>query len=278
MPVKNIKPRPVKAREALDASLPPILDKPALGSEIMRAEQVSIKDEHGKDYSVGFEDIDEAVFYYFNNVIKPSVTEDDARVKVPVIYAQPEMWKSAQADGGVRDKDGKILFPVIAIKKDNIEKVRSITSKVDGNKARNYFVFQEKYTKNNQYSNFNVLNNRVPAKSFRVVIVPDYYKITYTCSVFVNYKEDLNKILEAISYASDSYWGDTERFTFMARIDSMPITQEINQGENRKVSSTFTITLNGHIVPDSINRYMSSANKFFSKTQVNFTSEVVTNF
>lgn len=274
---KSIKPRPKTAREALDESIIEVTpdSKPPLAKEVSRAEQISVKDDELRDYSIDFKDIDGAVLYYFDNVIKPSVIEDGNRVKVPIIYASPERWKSAQVDGGIRDKDGRILFPVVVVQKNNIDKVRDISSKLDGNKAHNYHVFQQRYTKTNQYDNFSVLTNRRPAKSYGMVIVPDYYKITYSCAVYVNHVDDLNKILEAILYASDSYWGDPKRFTFMARIDSTPITQEVNVGENRKIYSIFTINLYGHVIPDSINKYMSTQNRYFSKGQVSFDTEVV---
>jgi hypothetical protein len=274
---RTYKPRPKTTREAINESITEVIpgSKPIITNDNVRAEQVSVKDADLKDYSIGFDDIDAAVFYYFDNVIKPSVTEDGNLVKVPVMYANPERWKSAQDDLGIRDKDGKILFPVIAIKKDTIEKVRDITSKVDGNSAKNFHTFEQRYSKENPYNNFSALTNRRPVKSYGVVVVPDYYRISYSCAVYVNYNSDLNKILEAIGYASDSYWGDPKRFTFMSRIDSMPITQEVNVGDVRKVYSIFNITLQGHIIPESINQYMSVPNRFFSKAQLNFSTEVV---
>jgi hypothetical protein len=274
---RTYKPRPKTTREAINESITEVIpgSKPIITNDNVRAEQLSVKDADFKDYSIGFDDIDAAVFYYFDNVIKPSVTEDGNLVKVPVMYANPERWKSAQDDLGIRDKDGKILFPVIAIKKDTIEKVRDITSKVDGNSAKNFHTFEQRYSKENPYNNFSALTNRRPVKSYGVVVVPDYYRISYSCAVYVNYNSDLNKILEAIGYASDSYWGDPKRFTFMSRIDSMPITQEVNVGDVRKVYSIFNITLQGHIIPESINQYMSVPNRFFSKAQLNFSTEVV---
>lgn len=274
---KTIKPRPRTAREALNDTIPEVVpgSKPTIVDEVIRAEQLSVKDDTFKDYSIGFDNIDAAVLYYFDNVIKPSVTENGERTSVPVMFANPEKWKGAQADGGVRDKDGKVIFPVITIKKDSIEKVRDISSKVDGNKAHNFHLIEQRYTKNNQYDNFAALSNRKPVKQYSVVIVPDYYKITYTCAVYVNYVEDLNKVLEAIMYASDSYWGDPKRFTFMTRIDSVPITQEVNQGEDRKIYSIFNLSLNGHVIPDSINKYMSTPNKIYTKAKVAFSTEVV---
>ena len=274
---KTIKPRPRTAKEAFQETIVELQPNtlPPLPEENPRSEQVSVKDDALRDYSIGFDDIDTAVVYYFDNVIKPSVIEDGNRIKVPLMWANQERWKTAQTDGGIRDKNGKILFPVITIKKDNIEKVRDISSKVDGNKAHNYHIFEQRYTKKNIYDNFSAITNRKPAKVYSVVVVPDYYKITYSCAVYVNQEQDLNDILEAILFASDSYWGDPKRFSFMARIDSVPITRELVQGENKKIYAEFSISLNGHVVPDSINKYMASTNRFYSKAQINFTTEVV---
>lgn len=278
MPYNRSKPTPKTARQALNESIPEIVSgsKPVENYEIKRSEQISVKDSTTRDYSIGFDNIDDAILYYFNNVIKPSVIENGTIVNVPVMFANPERWKSAQVDGGIRDKDGKIQFPVIALKKDSIEKVRDITNKLDGNKVHNYHIYQQKYTKENHYDNFSVLNNKKPAKEYKVLIVPDYYTINYSCAVYVNKVNDINKILESVLYASYSYWGDPKRFTFMAMIDDAPITQEINEGENRKIYSVFTIKLNGHIISDSVNKYMSiDTSKFFSKSKFTLTSEVV---
>lgn len=273
---RTIQPRPTTAREALDKAIPAFTPgaKPNLHQN-QRAEEISLKDTKFKDYSIDFEDIDSAVLFYFENVIKPYVIEDGSRVTVPIRFANQERWKSSQKDGAFKDKDGKMLFPVIVLKRDNVEKNRSIGSKLDGNQAHNYHIFEQKYSTKNRYSNFSALTNRVPVKQYSMVVVPDYCNITYSCAVYVNYQEDLNKVLEGIMFASDSYWGDPKRFTFMTRIDNMPITQELVTGEDRKIYSVFNLMLNGHVIPDSINKYMATQKHFLSKSQVIFSTEVV---
>ena len=69
-----------------------------------RALNTSFKDDTVKPFSVGIQDIDEAVFYYFQNVIQPSVTQNSQRLPVPIIYGSPEKWKSFQKDGYYRDQ------------------------------------------------------------------------------------------------------------------------------------------------------------------------------
>ena len=83
----------------------------------------------------------------------------------------------------------------------------------------------------------------------------------------------LNKIIEAINYASDSYWGDPERFKFKSSIDSFSTTTELNDGQDRIVKGTFTLKLSGYIVPDSIQKEIASIRKVNSKAQFIVTTE-----
>ena len=59
------------------------------------------------------EDIDTSIIYYFNNIIRPTVFQAGENIKVPIIYATPERWSSVQKDGFYRDKDQKLLVPLI---------------------------------------------------------------------------------------------------------------------------------------------------------------------
>jgi hypothetical protein len=46
---------------------------------------MSFKEDDTKQFNVGLKDIDEAVFYYFQNVIKPFVYQNGERREVPII-------------------------------------------------------------------------------------------------------------------------------------------------------------------------------------------------
>ena len=69
------------------------------GIPFNRSEKLSWKGDTTKPFSIGIKDIDEAVFYYFENVIKPFVYQNGQRREVPIIYGAPERWKSYQRDG-----------------------------------------------------------------------------------------------------------------------------------------------------------------------------------
>ena len=241
-----------------------------------RGEDLSMKDDKVKTINVGLADIDEAVMYYFNQVIKPTVIQDGTRMAVETVYASPERWKSIQADGFHRDGNGQIILPVIVIRRDNIEKVRSLGNKLDGNFAALYQVVGSKYNPRNQYDKFSILTNRIPSEQFYVTAVPDYVTITYSCIVFTNFVEQNNKIVEAIEYASDSYWGNPNRWKFKAAIDSFATTVGVENGADRAARSTFNIKLNGYLIPDTVNKDLAAArSKFYTKSQVVFDLEVI---
>ena len=234
------------------------------------------KDDTVKDVSIGLQDHDEAIMYYFNNVIKPTVIINGNRTNVPLVYGAPERWKGVQKDGFYRDKEGKIQTPLIMFKRDSVEKRRDLGNKLDGNNPQLYYTFQEKYTKRNQYDNFNVLQNAIPQKEFHTVVIPDYIKLQYTCIIWCDYVAQMNKLIEIINYASDSYWGDKEKFKFNAQIDTYNNTTEVSQGDNRIVKTNFGLTLQGYLIPDSLNKELvKKPQKFFSKSRVVFNSEII---
>ena len=238
------------------------------GLDHNRSKELSSKNDTTKPFTVGLQDIDESIMYYFQNVIRPFVIQNSKRIAVPIIYGAPERWKSVQKDGYYKDKRGKIMAPIIMFKRDSLEKDRSVGNKLDGNTPNLYTSWKKLYNPKNSYSNFDALNNRKPTEQFIVNVIPDYVKLTYSCTIQTYYIDQLNKIVESINYASDSYWGDPERFKFKATIDSYATTVELNDGQDRIVKATFTLNMTGHIIPDNIQKQISSIKKFNSKSQV----------
>ena len=271
-----IKNRPKTEAEILNSQIDPYIDntsKPSI-QDYKRGDDNSLRGEEIKHISVGLEDIDSAILYYFEEVIKPYVITEGTKNNIPVIFADAERWKTAQKDAVYRDKEGKVMLPIITVKRDNLERNRSLTTKLDGNKVNIYQNYEKRYTKKNQYDNFSVLTNRAPVREFYNVVVPDYYTLTYSCNIYVSFYEDLNKIIESIGFRSDAYWGQPGKFLFKARIDNFPITNEITEGSDRRFLSTFTLVMNGYLTPNNIDRFLASnAFKYRSKTQVIFTLE-----
>jgi hypothetical protein len=87
------------------------------GIPFNRSEQMSLKGDTYKPFTVGLEDLDQAVMYYFQNVIQPYVVQNGQRIEVPIIYGAPEKWKSVQKDGYYKDLNGAIMLPLIMFKR-----------------------------------------------------------------------------------------------------------------------------------------------------------------
>jgi len=266
------KPVPKSQVELSQETITPYLNqgKAPVPANKRRENQRTVKGDEVKQFTVGLKDVDAAIVYYFNNVIRPSVIQNSIKVNVPVMYGSPERWAAVQKEGFVRDKNGKIQTPLIMFKRDSIEKNRSLGNKMDANNPIHFGVFEKKYSTKNVYDRFSTLNNRVPVREFYGVIMPDYINLVYSCTIFTEYVEQMNKIVESINFASDSYWGDPERFKFRAAIDNYTTTTELAQGTDRTVKTTFQIKMAGYIVSDAINTSVGNPNKFFSKSAVSF--------
>jgi hypothetical protein len=250
---------------------------PNYANGVNRGDQLSFTGDSVKPFSIGIQDIDEAVFYYFQNVIKPFVLQNGERIEVPIIYGSPEKWASFQKFGYFRDSQGRIMMPIIMFKRDNIEKVRSVSNKLDANNPNNISIARKKYSNKNAYDNFSALNNVIPQKVNYAVVIPDYITVTYSCAINTYYMDQLNKIVEAIEYASDSYWGDPSRFQFRAMIDSFAIKNELADKEERTVSSTFSIKLNGYIIPDVPQKDMNALKKIPDVVKITVTEQITNN-
>jgi len=247
------------------------------GITFNRSEKKSFRGDNTKPFSIGIQDLDEAVFYYFENIIQPFVYQNGQRRNVPIIYASPERWKSYRRDGYYRDKGGAVMLPIITIKRDTLTKDRSVANKLDSNQPNLYGSFQKSFNSKNSYSNFAALNNKIPSKEFHTVAVPDYVTLEYSCLIQTYYMEQLNKIIEAIEYASDSYWGNPERFKFRAFIDNFTTATELTQGKDRLVKADFNIRLRGYIIPDVLQKDLNSIKKVNSKSKIIIQMESTSN-
>lgn len=238
--------------------------------EINRAKQTAADTQQDKDFSIGIKDIDEAVMYYFEKVLKLSVVQNNNRIAIPILYGSAENWKNFQRDGYFRDKEGKLMAPLLVYKRNTVTQNRNLGYKLDGNLIHNMQLFEKRYSVRNFYSNFNLLSNRSPEKEYIAVATPDYVTIEYECFVWTHFMEQMDTIVEALNFASRAYWGDPNRFLFHSSIETFTDSTEYAQSEDRAVKTNFNITLNGYLIPDTINKKMANATKYYGVSKVVF--------
>ena len=245
------------------------LSKGDKNREYERDNDVRRDDDNLKELSIGLFDIDYAIKYYFEEVIRPEIEEFGAIVKVPVMYGSPEKWKNVQSDGYFRDKNGKIQTPLIAYKRTAITKNRGLANKVDANFPNLYYNQEVKYTQVNKYDQFSKLTNSKPIKTYVNTVIPDYIDVTYDVVIWTDYVESMNKIVESVIYTEGAYWGDMEKFKFRSKIDSFTNTTDLMQDADRVVRTSFQLTIYGQIVPDVLAKNLSKkqSNKTFDSRQ-----------
>ena len=242
-----------------------------------RANQISKGESKVKDITIGLYDVDEAITFYFNQVIKPKVDDGAEIIDVPIIYGSPERWKAVQKSGVFRDKRGKIQIPVIMYRRTNLERVEGMMgNKIDAADPNNVIrQFATRYNPRNRYDRFNILQGVKPSKEFYNVIIPDYVKITYDVIIWTEYVAQQNKIIEDINYNANSYWGDKNSFKFLAMMDSFSTENTLEQGSDRSVRANFQITMNGYIIPDNVQKDATNfAKRVFTAKQLTTTEFV----
>ena len=94
--------------------------------ETLRGEQISANENAVKDISIGLQDIDNAVLYYFQNVIKPNVLQNEQLINVPTIFSNGERWKTIQRDGALRDNEGKLMIPILVLNRTGFTKRKDL--------------------------------------------------------------------------------------------------------------------------------------------------------
>lgn len=217
--------------------------------------------------------IDNAILQYMNNRIKPMVTQNGVQVKVPVLYGDPERWKSAQRDGVMRDSIGKIQLPMIMLRRTSMKKT-GINSAVNKYYDRTFY---SGWNRRTPYDQFSVINKIVPSREyFNTTAAPDYYEFTYKCMIWTEYMEQMNGIVENISFESDEFWGERNNYKFRTIIKGFEPLTELPNTSDRVVRTQFDMTVYAYLLPESqldvgSNRGIVTKKRYGVKKLVTFT-------
>ena len=233
----------------------------------------SRSDEDIKNPEVTLMDMDGAIMSYFDDVIKPSVEDNGENVKVPVMYASPERWKSIQRDGFMKDKKRQTITPVIVYRRTSIAKDDMVPQdKLDANNPHQFYTFEKKFSDINKYSNFKSQIGLLPQKEYYNVTFPDYVTLTYDFIIWTSYIEQMNKIVERVVYSDGAYWGHPDKMRFRTSVDTFTDATEIGDTE-RLVRTNFTVTLRGYLLPKGNFDHRSTTQKFITPKKVIFGTE-----
>lgn len=231
--------------------------------ETNRANQLSVDSEFIK--GVKLIDVDTTIADYMVSVIIPDVEENGRKIKVPLNYGNAERWSSARKNGYLRDQRGKVEIPLVMFKRNSVERDTNLQHFKDGVTMPAY----QKYSKKNRYERFSLQNGVKPVYELYSVAMPSYVTVTYEVMIWTSFTEHMNKIVEAFQYATDRYWGSEGGYKFRARIDSFDTTQEVSEGSERVIRTTFSVSVNAYLLAENFNN-QPTVKKEFTKKRVVF--------
>ena len=232
-----------------------------------RGSETNQRKDNVKNISIGLMDVDAAIMYYFNEVIKPTTTINGQEVKVPVYYANAERWNSIQKQGYVRDVKGQLITPLIVFRRVSMEANETMpTDKLDANDPKQFYTFEKKYSQNQRYDRFSVVQGLLNSKEYYTTAVPDYMNLNYEAIVWTPYIEEMNRIIESINFSEGAYWGEPNKFKFLSSIDSFEDATEMGDNE-RIIKTNFNMSFKGYLIPEAFNEFMNTQ-RFFTPKQV----------
>ena len=201
--------------------------------------------EQGK--GVKLYDVDLAIAEHMIDTVLPTVEIFEEKQKIPVVYGNPERWKSIRKDGFLRDKKGVIQIPLVMFKRNSVARDDSMSSTMNRNVA---YSAVSRYSKKHRYDRFSAITQSEKPAQFYDIVRRLYLTISYEVIIWTDFTEHMNKIVEAFQYATDEYWGDKNGFKFRTRIDNFDNQTEVGEGTQRIVRTNFTMMVNAYLLPE----------------------------
>ena len=194
--------------------------------------------------NVTLQTVDSAVRDYFDKKISISVDTEKGRNKVPVIFAAGERWKMIRDNKGLRDENGTLILPVIAIRRTNIDRTPGMRAL--GQETPFITVSKRIHDKTGNIQN--LVNTRKlngfpqlrkpPVFEYLTIPFPDFAVVFYEIVIWTQYQTQMNEILQKIFYNYE-------------HMDSFVMPVEYD-GKKRKGNSYYFVGFrDGTVVPQS---------------------------
>jgi len=244
------------------------------GNYVNRAQEMRRDNDIIKIPKVTLYDIDYAVYFHLAENLKPTITQNDVQVPVPVMFANGEKWAQIRKYGFLRDSNKKVFAPVMVLRRTNVtndERLPIVNLNVFGPQT-----FSPK-NKIIPYKTTNMVYDRIAGQhvskdsyEFYLTDVPDYVRVNYELIIWTDLQEQMNVLVQGIIPLSDHVWGDYWKF----RTNVQDISHDnVNiPGEDRLVKSTITLQVDGYL-RNEYEYHQSKIMKAYSLKRVHFFEE-----
>lgn len=241
------------------------------------------------------EDVDAAVYNWVNESLNISCTTTDGFTKVPVIWTTPERSFQIKNNKELRDINGTINPPLIAIERTSISKDAKNNGIYYANLPPNLDVIQISrkinQDKTSKFSNaanarsnrgFTFLTRREPKKvvyEYTTIMAPVYVIITYNINIFTNYMQQMNEITHpfltrpgSTRYVLIEKDGYKYEVLLDPKIENKNNLNNLEQ-EERKYNSTITLNVLGNINSEGSNEPDKVIKTYENAVDVKFPKE-----
>lgn len=203
------------------------------------------RDGEFKDISIALYDIDYAVKWHLENKIRPTVTEENSIITVPILFAAGEKWAAVQKHGYLRDNQGKLLTPLIMIKRNSVSNRDDLQDLHVLESADARITFKRTYTSQNKYDRFN-LSRGQPVGEYYSMDVPKFVQIEYELLIWTNNSIQINEVVEQLMWFNGKAFGDSHKF--ITHIEPPSFEAVNSTGEDRIVRATMGMRTKAHIL------------------------------
>lgn len=160
--------------------------------------------------TIRIEDIDRGVKSWFENVLAASVKDQRGEMKsVAVKFGSGERWVASADKQGIRDKDGRLILPVIQISQMGFDPVANLTAL--GTATPRLTISTKISDKTSTMANLDA-GRPLSQRRFRDSAIYDVYtipfptngKISYKVRIQTQFVSQFNQIQERLLYLLDS--------------------------------------------------------------------------
>ena len=233
-----------------------------------------------KNYQIILKDLDTSIMTHVKDVMSLKIRENGELIDVPVMYGNEERWANVRKRGALRDRNGSLLLPLLMFKRSSVDFNDSLPSwkhDISGDTIKT--VRSSKWSKDNQYTQFNIQQGIKPVQEQILTTVPQYINTNYSFIVSTGFITQMNTIIETFVQQSGTYWGDNTSYRFLCQVDGgISDATEMDIAGERIIKSEFNVQLKGYLIPQTISNIVHkkkfSTRKQLTNAKINFSEKI----
>lgn len=242
---------------------------------IDRSQQFRRDNDTVKVPAISIYDIDYAIFFHLSENIKLSIISDSKAIEVPVMFGNGEKWSQIRQHGYLRDKDRKVMAPIVILRRIDIandDRIQLPTGQMWGGNSTFYPKFKVIPYKTNgmQYDRLAGQYLSKESVEFYLLDMPEYVRVNYEMVVWTDLQEQMNTIVQRIIPTNGHIWGDY--YKFRTTIQSITHDNVNVPGEDRLIKTTISLQVDGYL-RNEFEYQQSKIQKAYSIKRVDFLAE-----